>query len=257
MQAELIEDAGHVPFHGGYRNHQLVRDAVIGAALRDQRQYLPLSRRQGVDRTCPPLAADQARHHVRIEHRPAAGDAADGVGEHAQIADFLLQQVADASSAVRNEIEGVAVLQELGQDQDTCSRTVGTDLKGRPEPVISMVRRHLDVGDDNVRAVHASHLYQAACVIRGADYVESALLQDVHDPFPDEGLILAHDDANPLRLAHVATLFLRRRRCHRSGPPPGSQLPAKSTPPAFAVIRRGRGWAGRGKGTRPAGRRAA
>jgi hypothetical protein len=28
----------------------------------------------------------------------------------------------------------------------------------------------------------------------------------VHDPLPDEGLILTHDDTNPLRLAHVATL---------------------------------------------------
>ena len=92
-----------------------------------------------------------------------------------------------------------------------------------------MIRRHLDVGDDHVRAVHASHPYQVACVVRSADYVESALLEDVYDPFPDEGLILAHDDANPLRLTHVARLFLQRRRCHRSGPRPdrGSQRGAR------------------------------
>ena len=42
MEAELLEYAGHVAFHGGYRHHQLARDAVIGAALRDQRQHLPL-----------------------------------------------------------------------------------------------------------------------------------------------------------------------------------------------------------------------
>jgi hypothetical protein len=29
----------------------------------------------------------------------------------------------------------------------------------------------------------------------------------VYDPFPDEGLILAHDDANLLGLGHAATLF--------------------------------------------------
>jgi hypothetical protein len=75
-----------------------------------------------------------------------------------------------------------------------------------------MIRRHLDVGDDNVRAVDARHPYQVACVVRGAYYLESALLEDVHDPRPDEGLILAHDDADLLRLAHGATLFLQRRR---------------------------------------------
>jgi hypothetical protein len=51
----------------------------------------------------------------------------------------------------------VAVLQELGQDQDARARTVGPDLQGRPEPVVGVIRRHLDVGDDDVRAIHAGH----------------------------------------------------------------------------------------------------
>jgi hypothetical protein len=29
MKAELIEDAGHVPFHGGNGDHQFARDAGI------------------------------------------------------------------------------------------------------------------------------------------------------------------------------------------------------------------------------------
>ena len=35
MKAELIEDAGHVPFHGGHGDHQFVRDAGIGTPLGD------------------------------------------------------------------------------------------------------------------------------------------------------------------------------------------------------------------------------
>jgi hypothetical protein len=66
-------------------------------------------------------------------------------------------------------------------------------------------------------AMTTSGPYQVVRVARGADDVESAFLEDVHDPFPDEGLILAHDDANPLWLAHVATLFPPRMRCQRAG----------------------------------------
>jgi hypothetical protein len=59
MEAELLEYAGHVAFDGGYCHHQFARDAVIGAALRDQRQHLTFARRQRVERAGLPLAADQ------------------------------------------------------------------------------------------------------------------------------------------------------------------------------------------------------
>ena len=64
-KAELLEDAGHVPFDGGHRDHQFVCDADIGTALCDQRQDLPLARRQVIDRTCPALTAHQPREHGR------------------------------------------------------------------------------------------------------------------------------------------------------------------------------------------------
>src|SRR6202030_1039956 len=64
MKAELIEDAGHVPFHGGHGDHQFLRDAGIGAPLGDQRQYVTLARRQAVDRACLLLAAHKPRDHI-------------------------------------------------------------------------------------------------------------------------------------------------------------------------------------------------
>ena len=89
VQAELVEDASHVPFHGGYRDHQFVRDARIGAALGDQLQNLPLTWRQVIERARFPLAADQQRDYIGIEHRSALGDPAHRIGERPEVADFL------------------------------------------------------------------------------------------------------------------------------------------------------------------------
>lgn len=81
MKAELIEDAGHVPFYGRHGDHQFVRDAGVGAPLGDQRQYFPLARCQAVDRACLLLAAHEPCDHIGIECRSTVGDAAYGICE--------------------------------------------------------------------------------------------------------------------------------------------------------------------------------
>src|ERR1700757_1945365 len=196
MKAELIEDAGHVPFHGGHGDHQFVRDAGIGTPLGDQRQYFALARRQAIDQACLLLAADEPCDHIGVECRSAVGDAAYGVGEHVQVADLLLEHVTDSLSAVSHKVEDVAVLKELGQDQHPHSGLGGTDRECGLQPVIGMAGGHLDVGDNNVRAVRAGHPDQVTRVCRSSDDVESAVGEDMHDPFPDEGLVLAHYDTN-------------------------------------------------------------
>jgi hypothetical protein len=206
MKAELIEDAGHVPLDSGHGDDQLVGDADIGTTFGDQRQDLPLAWRKVIDRTGFALAPDQPGDHVRIKHRAAVGDAAHGIGEHAQIADLLLQHVPDTLSAVGDQVERVTVLEELRQDQYAYLRSAGPDLKCRPEPVIAMIRGHLDVGNDDIRAVGAGHPDQVARVSRRTDHVESPVLEDVYDPFPHEGLVLADDDANLLGRTHGTKL---------------------------------------------------
>ena len=144
------------------------------------------------------LAAHQPGDHVGVKHRPALGDPPDRVGEGAQVADLLLQQVADPLGTVGDQGEGVSVLQELGQDQHAHPGLGGPDGERRPQPVVAVIRWHLDVGDDHVRAIRLRHAHEIAGVARRADYVESAFLEDPHDPFPDEGLVLADNDADLL-----------------------------------------------------------
>src|SRR5262249_14999426 len=60
----------------------------------------------------------------------------------------------------------------------------------------------------------AGHPDQRACVCRSTDHVESAVLEDVHDPFPDKGLVLSDQDANRLWRTHGTKLCCEPRGHH-------------------------------------------
>jgi hypothetical protein len=186
MQTELVEDAGHVPFDGRYRDDEFLSDAGIGAALGDQRQYLPLAGCQAVKRSRRSRTADQARDHVGVEHRPALGDAAHRVGEHPEVPHFFFQQVADTLRAVGDQGERVGILQELGQDQNAHAGMGGPDRQRRPQPVIRVPRGHLDVGDDHVWPVRVGQPDEVTRVGRGADDVEIPVIEDADDALTNE-----------------------------------------------------------------------
>jgi hypothetical protein len=69
-----------------------------------------------------------------------------------------------------------------------------------------VIRRHLDIGDNDIRAVDARHPDKVTGIHRGAHYLEAAVLQDVDDSFPDNRLILTDHHANLPRRAHGTNL---------------------------------------------------
>ena len=150
--------------------------------------------------------ADHALHDLGIERRAAARDAPDRVGEQRQIADAVLEQVADAVGAVADEVERVAVLEELRQDDHADLGLRGADLDGGAQPVVGRVGRHLDVGDDDVGLVRARLAQQIGSVRGDGDDLEAVLLEGVDDAGADERLVLAHDHAQRRRAGHWPTL---------------------------------------------------
>src|SRR5207247_6554461 len=54
----------------------------------------------------------------------------------------------------------VAVFQELGENEHSHARLSSPDLKRRAEPVVGVIRRHLDISDKDVRAVDTCHADQ-------------------------------------------------------------------------------------------------
>src|SRR5919109_933044 len=83
---------------------------------------------------------------------PPAATRLTDVDERVDIADALLQQIADTlgSSPIRSEQPLVA---ELRQHENAGLRPLPAQLQGGAQAVIGAVRRHLDVDDDRIGSV--------------------------------------------------------------------------------------------------------
>ena len=75
-----------------------------------------------------------------------------------------------------------------------------------PQPVIGAIRRHLDVGDDHVRAVSSGLVEQVRRVARHPDDVHARLGEHVHDARAHQGLVLTNHHAKPGLLGHRRSL---------------------------------------------------
>jgi hypothetical protein len=193
VKAELVEDARHVPLDRCHADHEFLCCSGVGAAFSDQREHIPLSRRQVAERPRLALSVYEACNHGGIKRRPSAGYPSHGLGEHAQVADVLLEEITDALSAVGDKGHRVAVFEELRKHQHAHAWHSGPDLKRRAKPVVGVIRRHLDIGDNDVRTLGTRYPHNVASILRGADDLEAVVLQDVHDTFPENRLVLADD----------------------------------------------------------------
>ena len=126
---------------------------LVGAALGHQREHLALALGELVERARSRRPAEQPRHDRRVEHALALGDPAQRVGQHGDVGDALLEQVADAArdgpraGAWRSATRGSAT--GPGRRRGVAV----ADLLRGDEALVGMRRRHLDVDDGDVRRV--------------------------------------------------------------------------------------------------------
>jgi DNA-binding NarL/FixJ family response regulator len=152
-QAELGEDVGHVLFHHAGRDEQDLGDGGVRPALRDQRQHLPLAAGERGEGIGVPAAGQQLPDDLGVEHCPAAGHAADGLDEVADVRDPVLEQVADPGGGSGEEFGCRLDLDVLGEHQDADVGMVAADGQRRPQPLVGVRGRHPDVDDGHVGAV--------------------------------------------------------------------------------------------------------
>jgi hypothetical protein len=194
-QPELGEDARHVPLDGGDGDDQRVGDPPVGSAFGHEREYLTVSGSESVDGTPSATPADQPGNHLRVQHGPARGHAPDRVDETWDIADAMLEEVADALGTVGQKPARVMILQELRQHEHGDVGLRGADLTRGAEPVVGAFRGHLDVGDDYVGLVRPGLTNQVGSVRGNGNDIETSLRQDVNYTLANERLILAYDDS--------------------------------------------------------------
>ena len=116
---------------------------------------------------------------------------------------FSLRKITNSLRTVGDQVECVTILEKLGQHQHPHTRFGRADLKRRAEPVIGVIRRHLDVSNHHVRAVGARLPDQFARVGGRPDHLEPAALEDAHDTLAHDGLVLADEYPDPGGLSHA------------------------------------------------------
>ena len=109
-----------------------VGDPDVRPALGHRREDLALARREARQRVVGAVADHELGDDLRVERRAAAGDPPQGVHELADVADAVLQQVADAAGPVGEELRRVLPLDVLAQDEDRRGRARGGGPRSPP-----------------------------------------------------------------------------------------------------------------------------
>ena len=106
-------------------------DALVRAAFRHELEHLALARGQLVERILAPAAADQLRDERGIEGGAAVRNAPHRADELVDIGDAVLQQVADALGALREQLHRVRRLDVLRQHEHADARVLARGSPGR------------------------------------------------------------------------------------------------------------------------------
>ena len=126
----------------------------VGLAYVDAKkkaEHLELTRRQ-VDQWVP-VAAHQLAHDERVEHGAARGHGRERAEEVVEVADPVLEQVADAAVAGREQVVGVGDLDVLREHHQPGLRPGTSYVDRGTQPLVGVAGRHPDVDDADVRAL--------------------------------------------------------------------------------------------------------
>ena len=170
-------------------------------------QHLELARRQRRERARRPRAA--AAHErvddLRIDDRTACAHLAQGVHEVLEVADAVLQQVAEPGRAVGEQRERVALVGVLREHDDARVGVRGADRAGGLDALHVVARRHPDVGEHRVGREPPHRVEQLGRVAGARDHVDLAgVLEQSAHALAHEVVVLGDDDPQRARLIQRA-----------------------------------------------------
>ena len=147
---------------------------------------------------------------------PPLGDPLDRGDEVGEVVDPVLQQVADAFGAFLQQLERVALLDVLGEDEHRRVRVLLADLLRRAQSFVGLGRRHLDVDDRDVGLVRADLQQQILGRAALADDLESLALEQAGDALAQQHGVVGEDDADRrLVVLQIGVLDVDATECRR------------------------------------------
>ena len=139
------------------RDPEQLGDPDVRAALGHRRQHLALAWRQRGERVVGRLPDHELGDHLRVEGRTAAGDAPQRIHELADVADAVLEQVADAAGPIGQQLRRVLPLDVLAEDEDrACPGPRRRASIAARRPSSRWLGRHPHVDDRHVRPVRST-----------------------------------------------------------------------------------------------------
>src|SRR5271165_5128423 len=190
----------------GLADQERLGYASVGLAFRHRLEHISLPRAEPFDRPVALAAAKHTRDDLGVERGASSSDACDRIDEGLHVTHALLQQVADSLGAITDELERIALVIELREQQHAGVRTLTSYLNGRPQTVVAVTRRHVDVGDDD-RGLVGKALAQKIRGVAGlSGDLEPGLDEQPGNPLAQQHVILA--DHDPQRSGHRPTVAL-------------------------------------------------
>ena len=194
VELERLEDARDMLLHGGLADQECLSDPPVGLAFRHRLEHISLARAEPFDRPVALAAAQHTRDDLGVERGASSSDARDRIDEGLHVTHALLQQVADPVGSIADELKRIALVIELREQQHAGVRALTSYLNGRPQTVVAVTRRHLDVGDDD-RGLVGKALAQKIRGVAGlSGDLEPGLDEQPGNPLAQQHVILADHD---------------------------------------------------------------
>ena len=161
---------------------------------------------------------DQPLGQHRLDHDLAVADPGQGVGEHVDAADLLLEPVADRVGADLQDAHQVVRLGVVRQEQQAHVGVRGPQPLRGDQPAVRL-RGHPDVQDRHVGGLGGQQLDQRVAVGRAADHLVARRLQQHQQALAEEGTVLGQRYSHGI-LTVIVPMPVSRRAVDRSTQPP-------------------------------------
>src|SRR3954453_2004581 len=236
-QSELREDRGDVLLHRPLADHQPLGDGLVGAPLRDELKHFALTRcHRGKDAAT--AGRQESRDDLGVQSRAAAGDAPQRAVEVLDIADAVLEQVAEPRRALGEHAHRGSQVDVLREDHDADPRMPRADLVRGAHALVGVVRRHPDVHDRDVGTMALDIPYEILRAARLRDHVDPGAAQEEFDACAGEQAVVRdhapHGSSAMTTVPAPGGLTTRRLPCSastRSASPRSPEPLASSAPP--------------------------
>jgi hypothetical protein len=179
-------------------------DRVVGASLGDQGEHLALAIGEALERVVALTApADELADDRGVQDRASVPDAVDAGGELVEVGYALLEQVPDAVGPGGEQLERVAGVDVLGEDQDSDRRPSLADDLGSAQSFVGVRRWHPDVDDRHVRLGALHQLEQSLAVGSEPHDLESGFREKAGEAFTEDHGVVGHRYAHGISARSV------------------------------------------------------